>query len=176
MSSIPDFVAPTNSRRSKRGADPARADVVDDSTNYDALACAADLVDALPLVMSSLRAGMRRNIADGLSVPQFRCLAFISRQPGASVTDITGFLGVTMATTSAMVDRLAMAGYVTVEVSPEDRRRSVIKVSDSGADLLARMRAGGKAELANRLAILSKSELITMRKAAALLHRSFQRG
>jgi DNA-binding MarR family transcriptional regulator len=146
------------------------------SRGDDALRTATELLDVLPLVTAAIRGGMRRNIRDGLSVPQFRCLAFINRQPGTSVSDVTAFLGVTMATTSAMVDRLAAAGYVTVAVSPTDRRRSHLTASESGQALLARMRGGAQAELAEALSDLSVGQLSTLRKAAALLQRSFHRG
>lgn len=157
-------------------SDPSLPAEPDIALADEAMLTAADLLDALPVVMNAIRDGMRRNIRDGLSVPQFRCLAFINRNPAASVSDVTAFLGVTMATTSAMVERLSSAGYVDVAVSATDRRRSELTASVSGKTLLKRMHDGAQADLARALAPLTAPQLSTLRKAASLLERSFKRG
>lgn len=165
---------PATGRVRSPGAVPMPA--LPDPQAYGPEDCAADLFDALPLAMAALRAGVRRNIEGALSVPQFRCLAFIDRTPGASVSEVTAFLGVTMATTSAMIDRLGAAGYIDIGVSEQDRRRSVLHASSKGRALLERMRRHGRLELAAQLAGLQPAELQTLREAAHLLQRSFRRG
>lgn len=135
--------------------------------------CAAELLEVLPQVMGALRDGMRGQLNEGLSVPQFRCLNFIDRHPGASIGEVAAFLGVTMATASAMVDRLARAGYATAGVSAQDRRRATLQLSSSGRSLLARLRQGARRDLAATLQPLSAGELRSVGQAMTALRRVF---
>lgn len=154
---------------------PSATTVISRPQVYDAHACAVDVFEALPGIMSAIRKGMRRNIRDGLSVPQFRCLAFIDRNAGTSVSEVTAFLGVTMPTTSAMVERLANAGYLVSTTAPEDRRRSMLSISPAGRALLKRMRTGAQSDVAQALSPLSPEQLLTLRDAIVLLKQSFHR-
>ena len=79
-------------------------------------ACADDVLDVLPDAMDAIRSGMRSQLDTRLSVPQFRCLNFVDRQPGCSLGELAAFLGVTMPTASAMVDRLVRAGYALLHL------------------------------------------------------------
>lgn len=138
-------------------------------------ACAAQVLEVMPSVMSALRSGMRGQLSGGLSVPQFRCLNFIDQHPGASVGEVAAFLGVTMATASAMVDRLARAGLALPGVSAQDRRRAVLNVSGQGRALLARMRRGARREIASALAGRKPQELRAVVDAMAVLRGVFVR-
>src|SRR5574337_1139852 len=86
-------------------------------------AAAAQVMAVLPRVMDAMRRAMRAQLDGPLTVPQFRGLNFIDLRPGSSVSDLAGFLGVSLATASAMVDRLARAGHVQTQGSRDDRRR-----------------------------------------------------
>jgi DNA-binding MarR family transcriptional regulator len=136
-------------------------------------ACAAEVLDVLPAVMNALRSGMRARIGEGLTVPQFRCLAFVERSAGASITEVAGFLGVSLATASALVDRLVRGGYVLAGTAAEDRRRSRLHLSGSGRALLKRMRRGAQRELASALATRSSAELASLMNGLAVLRATF---
>ena len=138
-----------------------------------ASACAAEVLEVLPGVMNAVRMGMRGQLQAGLSVPQFRCLNFIQINPGTSVGEVAGFLGVTMATASAMVDRLARAGYALPGVSAQDRRRSVLNISPAGEALLARIRQGAGRDLAAALGGRSAAELQSVIDGLAVLRSVF---
>lgn len=142
----------------------------------DADRCAAALVDVLPVVMRELRRGMREHLGDGLTVPQFRCLNYVSRHAGTSISEVAGFLGVTLATASAMVERLVRAGQVTVATSAVDRRRSQLRVSAAGRRLLERMRRGARRELAVGLEATSEHERQALIDAMAVLRRVYGGG
>lgn len=139
----------------------------------DAVACAARLIAVVPGVMDALRASMRRNIDDALSVPQFRCLGFIARNPGCSVSDVAAFLGVTMPTASVMVDRLVRAPHVVAVTSTTDRRRTELRVNAPGRALLDRIRAGAQRDMAAALGDAGDEELEAVLQALELLHRVF---
>ena len=135
--------------------------------------CAAQLIAVVPGVMDALRASMRSNIGDALSVPQFRCLGFIARNPTCSVSEVAAFLGVTMPTASAMVERLVRAAHVVAVTSSADRRRTELRVNAPGKALLDRIRAGARRDMAAALGGANAAELAAVQQALALLHRVF---
>ena len=64
----------------------------------------------LPQQHGGNRAAEQAEDADPATVPQFRCLNFIAKAPGGSISAAAAFLGVTMPTASVMVDRLVRSG------------------------------------------------------------------
>jgi len=123
--------------------------------------------------MDALRNAMRGHVGEQLSVPQFRCLNFISQQPGASVSEVAAFLGVALPTASTMVDRLVRAGAVAPRTAADDRRRSQLHLTDAGAAQLAQIRLGARAELAQILAERSADELRVLHAGLAVLRSVF---
>ncbi len=140
----------------------------------DVRACAAEIIEVIPVVMNAVRLSMRNNIGDGLSIPQFRCLGFISRECEPSIGDVAGFLGVTLATASAMVDRLAQAGYVKTEVSQVDRRRASLKISATGEALVDRIRASARLDMAAAMSDADPADLAALRSGLAALKKLFR--
>lgn len=136
-------------------------------------ACAAAVLDVVPGVMDAMRAAMRRHTGPQLSVPQFRCLAFIKREPGASIGAVAAFLGVSMPTASAMVDRLARAGAVAPSADPGDRRRQRLHITTDGDAQLADIRGGARNDLAQTLASCQADDLRVLLAGLDALHRCF---
>lgn len=136
-------------------------------------ACADIVLDVLPDAMDAIRAGMRSQLDSRLSVPQFRCLNFIDHHPGCSVGEVSGFLGVTMPTASAMVDRLVRAGHVDSASDAADRRRLRLTIRADGKALLEQVRSDARRELAATLATRPAAELRTIRAGLAALKRAF---
>ena len=139
----------------------------------DAAACASSFVAVVPGVMDALRVSMRRNIGDVLSVPQFRCLGYIARSPRCSVSDVAAFLGVTLPTASAMVDRLVRAGHVLSSTARADRRRMELRVNAPGKALLDRIRSAAHRDIAGTLSAASAEELAAVHRAFEVLQRLF---
>ncbi len=134
--------------------------------------CAEDVLDVLPGAMDAIRLGMRSQLSNRLSVPQFRCLNFIDHGPGCSVGEVAAFLGVTMPTASAMVDRLARAGHVNVASHASDRRRAVLSISENGKSLLEQVREDARHELATKLAARPAEDLRAISAGLAALKRA----
>lgn len=142
----------------------------------DADTGAAEVLEVIPAVMDALRNAMRNHVGDAggqLTVPQFRCLNFIGKRPGASVSAVAAFLGVALPTASTMVDRLVKAGAVEPHTASDDRRRSQLHLTQAGAAQLARIRAGARHELAQVLAVRSRKELQTLHDGLAVLRALF---
>ena len=127
----------------------------------------------LPRVMDAMRRAMRAQIDGPLTVPQFRGLNFIDRHPGSSVSALASFLGVTLATASAMVDRLVRAGYLQSQGSTTDRRRAELSLHSAGKAVLEQMRQRTQADLARALAGRSPHELATLVDGLAVLAAAF---
>lgn len=134
--------------------------------------CADDVLDILPEAMDVVRASMRAGLDDRLSVPQFRALNYIDRRPDASLGDVAAFLGVTLPTASAMVDRLVRAGHVQAATADDDRRRSRLNISEAGKAVLEQVRENARHELAAKLARQPADELRAIRDGLAALRRA----
>lgn len=135
---------------------------------------AAEVIEVIPAVMDSIRMAMRKRVGDQLSVPQFRCLNFISRKPGCSVGAIAGILGVTLPTASAMVDRLVRAGSVVSQTASEDRRRTQLHPTQSGLAQLQQIRYGALDELERVLAVCNSQGLKEIHAGLAMLWLIFR--
>src|SRR3954451_24841843 len=74
----------------------------------------------------------------GPSPVQLRALTALRRLPGANLALLAGEMGVTVSTTSRLVDRLVGADWVHRAPSPNNRREISLTLSDGGKRLLRR--------------------------------------
>ena len=141
----------------------------------DAASAAAQVMAVLPGVMDAMRHAMRAQLDSPLTVPQFRGLNFIDHHPGSSVSALAGFLGVTLATASAMADRLVRAGYLLSQGSTTDRRRTELQLCASGKAVLDRMRLQTQTDLAGSLQACTPQQLTALVDGLAVLALAFLR-
>ncbi len=134
--------------------------------------CARRIQEVVPRAMRLLRREMRAVAGPGLSVPQFRVLAFLGRNPGPSLSAVADHVGVAKPTASVMVDRLVQRGLVTRSGNPDERRRVVLALTPAGAALLERARTRTRERVVERLGTLRRSELATLAGGLALLDRA----
>jgi len=74
----------------------------------------------------------------GITLPTFQALSAVSAIAGAvRVQDISERMSITVGATSKLVDRLERDGRVRRESNPDDRRSSLIVLTQSGARSLA---------------------------------------
>jgi len=140
-------------------------------TPFDA--CGRDLLDVVPSVMRFIRTEMRSHRGPGLSVPQFRTLLHIGRNPNTSMKDVAEHLGLTPATTSTLVDGLVKRGLAKRSPYPGDRRRVLLTLTTDGrTDMEDSMRETQKA-LAVTISRLSPEDLHAVRQAMSSLRRVF---
>ena len=139
-----------------------------------AVQCADAVLDVMPGVMDAMRGAMRRQVGEPLSVPQFRCLQHIALRPCCSVSDVAKFLGVTLPTASALIDRLVKAGCVAPTAAALDRRRTELQLTASGHALLGQIRQGARQDFARALASCTESELSAVHAGLIVLKRAFR--
>jgi DNA-binding MarR family transcriptional regulator len=135
--------------------------------------CAHELMDIAPKIMQSIRIEMRRGRGADLSIPQFRTLRFIQRNPDSSLSNLADHLGLTLPSVSKLVDGLVKQELVSRQSSTADRRRLTLGLTQSGEAIVNSARDSALANLAKILSCLSNEELKTIHQAMQLLHPLF---
>lgn len=75
--------------------------------------------------------------AFGLTPVQFAALNAVMAQPGMDQRTLAAGIGFDTSTIGGVVDRLEARGWVVRQVSPEDRRARLLRVTPQGQQLLA---------------------------------------
>lgn len=98
---------------------------------------------------------------EGLSVTraQWRAIAAVARQPGATQRTIATLLKVTEVTAGRLIDRLCIDGYLERREDPGDRRAHCIFVTPSAQPVLDRLSIIAKTHEEETFAGLSEEEL-----------------
>lgn len=133
--------------------------------------CAKELMATIPVVMQFIRTEMRSHSV--LSVPQFRVLALLYRQPGISLSKVAEHLGVTKATASAMIDRLVQRGLIDRTSHPQERRQVILKLTVEGDEHYQHSREKTYEEIATRLEHLSEEQLVIVASGLSILRKIF---
>jgi len=134
---------------------------------------ARELLETVPIVTREIRFEMRSQRLAGLTVPQFRALAFIDRNSGSSLLEVANHMGLTPPSTSRLVDGLIARGMITREDHPADRRRLKLTVTHCGQEILETSRRSTLACLAKRLSSINASDRETIVKAMKVLQPMF---
>ena len=89
-------------------------------------------LSVLTNVVSSAIAGVYQR-RFGLSIPEWRVVAVLSRHPGISAAEVATHTRMDAVAVSRAVGRLLRSGRIRRTMSETDRRRSVLEVSPAGA-------------------------------------------
>lgn len=138
--------------------------------------CAHEILDSVPMAFRVIRAELRRHGAKEMSVPQYRTLAFVYRNEGASLSEVCEHIGLTLPTMSALVDGLVARGLVNRRTHPHDRRRMTLTLTEPGRARLQAARAATMAYLEERLRQLSAADRATVTLAMRMLRELFAGG
>ncbi|NEA25607.1 MarR family winged helix-turn-helix transcriptional regulator, partial [Actinomadura bangladeshensis] len=87
-------------------------------------------------------------VEGAVTLPQFRLLVVLSSQGPSKLVTLAGLLEVNPSTAMRMVDRLAAAGLVSREASPESAREVRIQVTAAGRRIVDDVTARRRAEIA----------------------------
>jgi DNA-binding MarR family transcriptional regulator len=135
--------------------------------------CAADLLEVLPGLMRFVRRQMRSRRAKGLSVPQFRTLVQLRRCPSASLSLISESLGSSAPTTSRIVSGLVSKGLIVRTTCSRDRRQVSLQLTARGRAVIDAAWIGTQDVIAEKLSVLSRSQLVVLARSFALLSELF---
>ena len=120
--------------------------------------CAHALIEIVPEVMQEIRHHVRNRRGPDLSVMQLRIMAFLASNPGAPLSAVAEYVGLTLPSTSTQVSNLVDRALVHRASSPTDRRYVALQLTDKGTALLTTVRQGAQATLAETAKLLSPQE------------------
>jgi DNA-binding MarR family transcriptional regulator len=135
--------------------------------------CARDLMDTAPKIVQSIRTEMRRGRETNLSIPQFRTMGFVQRNPDSSLSDLADYLGLTLPSASKLVDGLVKQKLISRQESIIDRRRLTLVLTPNGESIVNSAREAALANLTKIISRLSNDELGTIHQAMELLSPLF---
>ncbi len=136
--------------------------------------CARELLEVVPLVMRDIRSQMRSRRTPDLTVPQFRTLSFVNRNAGSSLSDVADHIGITLPSTSKLVDALLKKGLITRDEHPKDRRRVQLVVTSRGQAILETSRKGTLSSLSEKLSSINADDRATIIKAMQTMRSVFK--
>ncbi len=104
-----------------------------------------------------------------LTIAQLKSLFFIRNQGSTNLGTLAAALGVTPTNTTGIIDRLVKQGMVSRTENPHNRRMLLLRVTDKGEELVAKLRARRRSYLSEVLQRMSVFELTTLAKGIASL-------
>ncbi|HWB53894.1 MAG TPA: MarR family transcriptional regulator [Tepidisphaeraceae bacterium] len=119
--------------------------------------CARAVLDAVPTVFQFIRLTATRHRARGLSVQQFRALAYLHRRPGDSLSVLAEYLGLSLAASSRLIDSLVRKDLVKRAAVPSNRRKVHLTPTRRGQTLLGEVAQSTQQQLADKLKHLPPS-------------------
>jgi DNA-binding MarR family transcriptional regulator len=134
--------------------------------------CAREVLDTVPPVIWFIRREMRV-FRKGLSLPQFRTLSLVHRQPSASLSAVAEHLGSSLPTASRMVQGLVQQGLLKRDGCPGDRRQLSLALTERGELVLQTAWAGTQGRLAEQFEKLSPADRQVVTEAMAVLNEIF---
>jgi DNA-binding MarR family transcriptional regulator len=130
-------------------------------------------MDTTPQILQAIRVEMRRGRSSDISIPQFRTMRFIQRNPDSSLSDLAEHLGLTLPSVSKLVDGLVKQKLISRKESAEDRRKITLLLTETGTSMVDSARTSARTHLAEKLKHLSDEELQMISRAMLMLHPIF---
>ncbi|MFC4120509.1 MarR family transcriptional regulator [Nonomuraea zeae] len=87
-------------------------------------------------------------VADWVTLPQFRMLVVLSQQGETKLVTMAELLDVNSSTAMRMADRLSTAGLIVREVNPNNRRESLMRLTEEGRRIVGQVTARRREEIA----------------------------
>lgn len=89
---------------------------------------------------------------DKVSYPQFFLLTYLDEEECLSMSSIAKMMGHSTAAATGMVDKLQELGYLKRFTAAADRRKIMVRITEQGKELIARMRGNIARNLADLMA------------------------
>jgi DNA-binding MarR family transcriptional regulator len=134
---------------------------------------AALVVDNVPLLMRLLRTKFREKRVGNLSMAQFRTLAFVDVNEGASLSEVAGHIGLSLPSMSRLVDALVRRKLLTRELHGTDRRRICLALTDKGKSELDEAHQYTQSFFADKFAEITEEERTQIAGAMNVMKKLF---
>jgi len=102
-------------------------------------------------------------VAKGVTWPQFHALYHIDDEQGISVNALARELDCNASNVTGLIDRMIENNWVYREHSKEDRRVWLVKLTDEGKALKARLIPERQNDIRERMSALNDEELATLK-------------
>jgi len=104
----------------------------------------------------------QNHISQGLTPTQFSTLIRVAEEGQVSQNQLGRLAAMDIATIKGVVDRLKAKGLLQTASDPDDKRRSIISLTDKGAELMQQLYKSGQSITKETLAPLKASEQRTL--------------
>jgi DNA-binding MarR family transcriptional regulator len=104
-------------------------------------------------------------LSANLTMPQLKALLVLHLRPEASGQDVMAAMGISLATVTGIVDRLAAHGLVSRREDPRDRRVRRLELTPAGRELIEGIITAGAAHQRRLLARLDDDALRIVEQA-----------
>lgn len=102
-----------------------------------------------------------------ISYPQFFLLAYLEEEECLSMSSIAQMMGHSTAAATGMVDKLEELGHLKRFTAAVDRRKTVVRITPQGRELISRMRQSIARDLAN---IMAGEDATSVKKASRIIN------
>ena len=111
------------------------------------------------LIQSFYRASAPVWLHLDLTMGQLKALFALANGDAMTVSQLGRSLGLGAPAASILVERLVQSGLVNRSDDPDDRRRTWVRLSGSGSEIVAQLRQGGRGLLEEWLGAMSAADL-----------------
>ncbi|MBZ4020422.1 MarR family transcriptional regulator [Streptomyces purpurogeneiscleroticus] len=109
-------------------------------------------------VLVAVSARSLASVEGTVTLPQFRLLVALSTHGAAKLVVVAELLRVNPSTAMRMIDRLIGAGFVDRRVNPDNRRETIVQLTEAGRHLVEDVTARRQAEIAEIVGRMPASE------------------
>ncbi len=131
------------------------------------------VLEVIPSVMRVLRKEFRSQRDPNLTLPEFRALAYINRNPGCSLNEVAEHIGLEAPSTSKQVDDLVRRGLVARQTDGRDRRRVQLSILAEGKQRIETANIHTRRFISAKLAHLSKQQQDQLLESLQMLREAF---
>jgi DNA-binding MarR family transcriptional regulator len=129
---------------------------------------AHDLLSMLPLLNRIMIVELRHEAGDETTMPQFRVLGYLYETP-LTVSDVARRRRVSFQSAGELVQGLVERGWITRIPDPNDRRQSLLHLTDTGKQQYERAQGQMLERLSDLLDKLPDEDQAVIRRAMSLL-------
>ncbi len=130
---------------------------------------AHDLLSTLPLLSRVMIVELRQEAGEETTMPQFRVLSYLYDTP-LTVSDIARRRRVSFQSAGELVQTLVERGWIMRIPDPNDRRQSLLHLTDAGRKEYERAQDHMLERISELLDSLTDEDKATIRRAMSLLH------
>jgi DNA-binding MarR family transcriptional regulator len=130
------------------------------------------LLEVIPRMMRVIRGRMRLAGKDLLTVPQFRVLIRLSKEPQSN-QELASWMGVSPPTMSKTIDKLVRRGLLRRKAALTDRRQITIECTPKGVKLALKVRGIVQRDLAGGLSALPETKRAALVAGLHVIRETF---